>query len=443
MYRGVTIIGVRLVDLCPTDFGRYEKRTNTILKNPVTEAWTLEFESTPLIPKLLSEITKKDLLQLVENSIIEGKTIEFKQELKQSTDGDKRELLADVSSFANAGGGDLIYGIAAKEGVASEVRGLDAFNEDQDVLRLESILRDGIEPRIQGLQIHVVKGDDGTSLIIRVPRSWSSPHMVTFKGSSRFFTRSTAGKYQMDVSELRSAFENSGQLTKQIEEWRLERVARIIANEGPALLRPPIENHQGACILHIVPLSSFHDWNKLDAAQFNGTMFPPLDSGGWDHHVNLDGFLTFSRAGRLEERIVSSYTQAFRNGAIESVAANTFSVVNGQLYIAPSWLEKTVFEALDAYSRSCSTLGIDPPYVVMLTLHGVKAAAIYTETRRFYSPSRIGIDTLFIPPEIMQSLAQQPDNDPALRHLFDRVWNAGGYTQSLNYDDSGNWTGGR
>ena len=157
MYRGVTSIGVRLVDLRPTDFGRYEKRTNTILENPVTEAWTLEFESTPLIPKLLSEITKKDLLQLVENSIIEGKTIEFKQELKQSTDGDKRELLADVSSFANAGGGDLIYGIAANEGVASEVRGLDAFNEDQDVLRLESILRDGIEPRIQGLQIHVVK----------------------------------------------------------------------------------------------------------------------------------------------------------------------------------------------------------------------------------------------------------------------------------------------
>ena len=43
-------------------------------------------------------------------------------------------------------------------------------------------------------------------VLVRIPRSWVSPHMVTHKGTSRFFARNSAGKYQLDVSELRTAF---------------------------------------------------------------------------------------------------------------------------------------------------------------------------------------------------------------------------------------------
>jgi hypothetical protein len=56
---------------------------------------------------------------------------------------------------------------------------LAVTNTDAEQLRLDSMLRDGIEPRISGLRFRWVPGfPKGDVLIIRVPRSLASPHMV-------------------------------------------------------------------------------------------------------------------------------------------------------------------------------------------------------------------------------------------------------------------------
>jgi len=54
----------------------------------------------------------------------------------------------------------------------------------------------------------MVYGDDGKGFIIlvRIPQSFASPHMVKFQNTSRFFCRNSAGKYQLDVQEIRNAF---------------------------------------------------------------------------------------------------------------------------------------------------------------------------------------------------------------------------------------------
>ena len=41
----------------------------------------------------------------------EGTHLEYKREIEFSNDRDKKELLADVCSLANSGGGVIIYGI--------------------------------------------------------------------------------------------------------------------------------------------------------------------------------------------------------------------------------------------------------------------------------------------------------------------------------------------
>ncbi|MCK5240903.1 ATP-binding protein [bacterium] len=48
---------------------------------------------------------------MISNQIQESRTIEYKESLPGNSDQDKREFLADISSFANAAGGDLLYGI--------------------------------------------------------------------------------------------------------------------------------------------------------------------------------------------------------------------------------------------------------------------------------------------------------------------------------------------
>jgi len=108
-----------------------------------------------MIPKDIDDIKEEDLQTLVNNSVSERKTIEYKQSLPKDSDSDKKEFLADISSFANASGGDIILGMAEDKntGAPKSLDGLSIENPDQETLRLESIIRDGIEPRIPSVTI--------------------------------------------------------------------------------------------------------------------------------------------------------------------------------------------------------------------------------------------------------------------------------------------------
>jgi hypothetical protein len=58
----------------------------------------------PLDAKRLVDLTEDDILELIANGIEEGRGIDYKQALKIGTDAEKKEFLADVSSFGNASG---------------------------------------------------------------------------------------------------------------------------------------------------------------------------------------------------------------------------------------------------------------------------------------------------------------------------------------------------
>lgn len=75
-----------------------------------------------MIAKRLSEIEKSDLDALVTNGVSEGKTLDYKLSLPGPSDDDKKEFLADVSSFANAGGGDIVFGICTRSTASPQKR---------------------------------------------------------------------------------------------------------------------------------------------------------------------------------------------------------------------------------------------------------------------------------------------------------------------------------
>lgn len=244
----------------------------------------------------LNSVTFTDLTRLIEDSVREQKSIEYKRELPGKTDPEKRKFLAQVSSFANAAGGDLIYGIDAKDGVPMEIRGIPDFNEDDVRLALEGSIRTGISPRIPGIQLKVVQAESSLDpvLIIRIPRSWCGPHMMTYKGSSRFFTRASAGKYEMDVTEIRAAFENAPDISARIREWRDERLGRIIAGETPLPL-----HGDGRQVLHIVPLESLASTWRFSASELRAAA-PNLHPFRFPHcevRLSIDGVLKSQQFG--------------------------------------------------------------------------------------------------------------------------------------------------
>src|SRR6185437_11984325 len=133
----------------------------------------------PLSGLRLEAITEAHLQGLIDNEVREGRRIEYKETVGGG-DEEKREFLRDVSSFANAAGGDLLIGVAETDGVATGLPGIAKASVDGEILRLENIIRDGIEPRIPGVATHAVDlaGGANAVLVMRIPRSWAGPHMV-------------------------------------------------------------------------------------------------------------------------------------------------------------------------------------------------------------------------------------------------------------------------
>jgi predicted HTH transcriptional regulator len=125
-----------------------------------------------MIAKPLEQININDLQSLIDNSVIEIKTLEYKQELPSKKDKDKKEFLYDVSSFANSNNGDLIYGIQETDGIPTEIVGLTIDNVDNEIARLDTMIRDGIKPRIPFVRIHhIVLENSKIVIIIRIHKS--------------------------------------------------------------------------------------------------------------------------------------------------------------------------------------------------------------------------------------------------------------------------------
>jgi predicted HTH transcriptional regulator len=95
----------------------------------------------------------QDLQTLVEAEVRENHDVEYKRAMLGPCT-EKINFLAGVSCFANAGGGDLLLGIRAERGVAKELVGLDTTDADATILKLDNLIRDGIKPRITGIQLH-------------------------------------------------------------------------------------------------------------------------------------------------------------------------------------------------------------------------------------------------------------------------------------------------
>lgn len=388
-----------------------------------------------MIQKNIDEITEQDLQALIDNSVVERKTLEYKQTLPSNSDKGKKEFLADVSSFANASGGDLIYGITEdkKTGAPKLLEGLSIENVDQEISRLDNIIRDGIEPRIPsvGISPPIPLKNSKIALVIRIPKSWSSPHRVTFKGHDKFYTRSSNGKYPLDVGELRIAFNLSETITERIRNFRLDRISKIFANETPV---PFYDNAK--IVLHLIPIISFSPAQRYDIGKIASPpeKMKPIYCGGWSHRYNLDGFLTYSGG----EEKSHSYVQLFRNGGIEAVEGLLLEPYKGQLIIPSIAYEQELIRSLTDYLSVLKTLNVELPIFIFLTLLGVKGYSMAVSRRFPFAMSHtIDRDILSLPEVVIDNYDVSAEK--VLKPCFDSIWNACGFPRSLNYNDKGEW----
>ncbi len=390
-----------------------------------------------MIDKPLAEITFPDVQQFVNEKWPEGTSLDYKRDAYGNSDADKKELLKDVSSFANTDGGDLIMGVDEDKGLPTTIPGIAVADIDKERLRLQEIIQKGLEPRID-FNIHSVPVPGGSHvLIVRVLESQISPHRVVFHNQfGEFWARTSAGKYSMTTDQLRRAFTLTAGIYDQIRAFRERRVHQI---DGQSQIPVPMPSG-GKLILHLIPVESFRSRQQFTVSTIPemSIRFPPIGVGGWDGRLNLDGYVSFG--GGEDRKLCRSYTQFYRTGIVEVVLAEVVqpSQHGGKVLLA-GYYERHLATGPTTVARflqAMRTIGVQPPVWVFLTLTGVKDARIPTD-EHYGNHSVIDRDILLLPEFVINDLAVDPM--PLLRPVFDLVWNASGYVRSFNFDQQNRW----
>lgn len=417
-----------------------------------------------MIPKPLDQITEADLQGLI--GVSENRQLEFKANLGRSDD-DTKEFLKDVSAMANVIGGDIIYGI--EEGVdengntvARAIHGISGQNSDDEILRLDNLIRDCIKPRLIGIGIRPVQlNNRNTVFVIRVPKSWNAPHVVDRRGHWRFYYRDSAGTHPMDITELRHAMIFADTLGQRLEEFHIERLAKVASNTvlegGPKI------------VLHFQPLSSVQLDAPIDLARVNidqrKLMLIGIAGIESELRLNFDGLLAFNPNSPQ-----IGYIQVFRNGVIEAVDTRVLRREGG--FITARSFEQAIINTTVRCLGLINDLGLVAPvrfHISLLTVngyrlrvetggHGMDTDFYHRQTERY----EIDRDDLLLPgllftsEDVTQfSSLTIPDRggttrryDEAfrdvgrlLRPLFNIIWNAAGFAGSLYYNSDGVWTG--
>jgi hypothetical protein len=391
-----------------------------------------------MLPLRFDGITTDHIAQLVADKVSERKTLEYKKALNIGNTEDKAEFLADVSSFANASGGDLLFGITDERGhdgnatgVPDEVVGIAIPNPGTECNRIEQLIQTGLQPRLPILFVKAFDVEGKSVIVIRVGKSWASPHMVSYANRTRFFSRnSSSGKVLLDVHQIGAAFAEQRAIGERLRTWKADRISKAISGEGPVGLT-------GARLLfHFVPASALTtDGQSLprmfDTAQWVRRRLLMSLSPEYSRY-NADGFLLTSKSETAERG--RSYLQVFKDGALEYGDSYVLKM-NNRDSMPVATLEERLVSTFEQSVALLKDLDVSPPLYVSLTLIGVKGA-------RFATPSRMDRDgessdpidrEVVVCPDVeVQQFTEERPYQTTLLPIVNSIWQAAGIAQSLS-----------
>lgn len=336
-----------------------------------------------MIPRAFDDIDGADVQSLITNQVSEGRTLEYKRDLPTDSNDGRREFLADVTSFANAQGGDIIYGLAEANGAAAHIHGVDVENPDQALLGLEERILAGAEPRMPGVRFKWVTVETQRLLVIRIPSSPIAPHRVVVARSGKFFGRKSNGKYEMDTQELREAFTATEALPTRLRALHLEAVDMAQRDEWPAWL-----GEGPKAIVSVIPMNFFRE--RLDLEITPEIALAPFKPGGRVEAIEMMEGVVLHTDGGSPSRM-GSYAITYRSGRTDMVWEIGFTMdelQRSEAHIVPfqRFKEGLIDGTLSAVGRLRS-LSIEGPWVVFTSVAGIRDYILLIDNDHYSEPA--------------------------------------------------------
>lgn len=389
-----------------------------------------------LLGKNFDDIDATTIQSLIDASASESVHLDFKSETYGKSDDDKRELLKDITAFANTLGGHLVIGIEEKDGAASRLTPLSEIDIDQELQRLENIRLANIEPSIAGLRMKHIPMSSGSVIVINVPRSFNPPHRTTFKNSNRYYARHSSGAYELPLEELRLLFGEQRTIEERAKSFLGDRLLRIQAHDGVI----PIPVSKGVLVLQLVPLPDFGTGRRIDVSTMHARrdFFRPIASDGNRSRINVDGYCSYMVGERCYR-----YTQIFRNGTIEAVTASMFRERDGMRFFPSLALPERLVGALSRYMLGLRALDATPPILVQISALGINGVHIGLGSAHDYddAPPPFDRDVLQLPPSMISQYDDDGVYEPVIAEQMDFLWNAFDFERCFYFDEGGSWIG--
>jgi hypothetical protein len=261
-------------------------------------------------------------------------------------------------------------------------------------------------------------------------------------GHNRFYARSSAGKYEPNVDELRLLFGQAPLLASRIRDFRADRIAKIAANQAPV----PLLDIR-ALVMHVIPFTAFDSRLSLPLDPHDRLYMrfqPILSSYPSNFRINLDGLLTLSNAEPNAEQ-QRAYVQVFHSGIVEAVAS---SFVRGDgsaqnpFRLTALQTEAAIVKFSHIYVTGLLAIGCPPPFALLTSLIGVKGVpysfamahnAIFEDEAGILDRDQLHFSEVILedPPQDRYEYAK------LLRSLLDESANAAGRPATPSFDETG------
>lgn len=365
----------------------------------------------------------------------ESNSLEFKREAPGNSDKDKHELLKDSCAFANADGGDIVFGINELNGVASEMMPIASETADALIRRISQTLESGVEPRILGLQYIPIEVPGGYVLVVRVPSSFLGPHTIKVNNNRRFVMRNGTSTSDMTFDQIRLAFDRTATLSEQARRVILQRNELLMQRATPKpLIVGPIK------AVHLVPLNGIAGKQRPDLQTIYSKDFVKLlepDWGGGGRVFNLDGVVAYP-GGRSDEGHYG-YAQVFRTGAMEAASLGGGSYQRSsneeeKLYVWSLDMTKYFRERTGTFLALAKEQGLSGPAIISFSLLHVSNYELGIDSFRMFRDSPKADRDHLIAPELWIDNIEAVNVDEVVRPLLDTLWQGFGVERCLDFD---------
>jgi len=379
--------------------------------------------------------------RLIDQRIPENSALEYKSALSLDTQGEKKELLKDLTSMGNGGGGTLIFGMDEEPG-SNIAKALTPLANPGLVGVAEDVVTSAVRPPLlwshQTFEVH-----GGFVVVVDVERSPLGPYMIDAYGDQRYHKRSGDHTHQMNEREVRDAYELAHRsLGRRDELWKQHLLPMKVDEGGPWLVVSALPEE---------PLTEIFDSRKIDLSAFQS----PTSMVNYISHTGLqfalgalrhwtDGLAADDGANGTDPRLLFRLHRDGAGGIAQQIQPEISQEWNARIvnafliYLAWFWAEFDLQQAVEVELAVVSLEGATIP------ANAFTVAPTSVVTPRGVDVNHVSISEYALPWE----LARASVRHRLLRRFSDRVEQTFGragakalFERGWLFDHHGNITG--